>query len=216
MPRPFRFTSTHCAWGIAQAIALVVTVGSAAAQTTPAPAAASTAPAPGSVMVAGYAFEPEVNLAGKTIKLNGTGIRTRAFFKVYAAGLYLPIKAKTPQEVYAAPAPKRLKVTMLREIDSASFGKTMSQVMGDNLPRDQLGKCIPGLLKLGEVFAAKKKMVAGDWYTLDEIAGKGTVLTINGTVTAEVAEPEFFTCLMHNYFGDKPADTDLKAGLLGK
>ncbi len=197
--------------------ALMLLSASIAGAQTAAPATVHGAPAipAGTVVLAGVTFEPSIEFAGSRLQLNGTGIRSRAFFKVYVAGLYLPAKAHTPAEVYASKGPKRVKVTMLREIESGSFGKTMTQVMGDNLPRERMGKCIPGLLKLGEVFAVKKKMAVGEWYTIDEIPGKGTVLSINGSTVAEIAEPEFFTCLMHNYFGDKPADTDLKRGLLG-
>jgi Chalcone isomerase-like len=170
---------------------------------------------PGSVNIEGVIFEPDMQLGGTTIVLNGTGIRTRAFFKVYAAALYLPAQAKTPDAIYASKGPKRLKVTMLREIESGGFGKTMSQIMSDNLPRERLGRCIPGIMKLGEVFAFKKKMGVGEWYAVDEIPGKGTVVSINGVTVAEIAEPEFFTCLMHNYFGEKPADSSLKKGLMG-
>jgi len=52
-------------------------------------------------------------------------------------------------------------------------------------------------------------------FTIDEIPGKGTVISINSKVAAEIPEPEFFTCLMHNYFGDRPADAKLKTALLG-
>jgi hypothetical protein len=177
-----------------------------------APQAAGAGP---SVTVEGVPFEREIQLAGTTLKLNGAGIRTRFVFKVYAAALYLQVPSVTSTDVYMSKGPKRLKVSFLREIDSTTLGKTMSQVMSDNLPREQFGKCIPGIVKLGELFAEKKKMTAGEMFTIDEISGKGTVISINGKVATEITEPEFFTCLMHNYFGDRPADTKLKTALLG-
>lgn len=104
---------------------------------------------------------------------------------------------------------------MLRELDSERFGITAMQVMSDNLPKDRMARCVPGVVKLGEVFASKQKMAVGEFYTIDEIPGVGVTIAINGKQVAEITEPEFFTCLMHNYFGDKPADTTLKARLLG-
>ncbi len=188
--------------------------------TAPAPVWAQTAPtshaqAGAAVTVEGVTFERELTLAGIPLKLNGAGIRSRFFVKVYAAGLYLQTPAKTSPDIYAAKGPKRLKVSFLREVEAANLGKTMSQTMSDNLPREQFGKCIPGLIKLGEVFANKRKMASGESFTLDEFPGKGTVISINGQVAAEIAEPEFFTCLMYNYFGDRPADPKLKAAMLG-
>ncbi|MDR7307311.1 chalcone isomerase family protein [Rhodoferax saidenbachensis] len=167
------------------------------------------------VTVEGVAFEKEIQLAGTTLKLNGAGIRTKFVFKIYAAGLYLQGPVSTSADVYAAKGPKRLKVSFVRETDATTLGKTMSQVMSDNLPREQFGKCIPGIAKLGELFAEKKKMAVGESFTVDDIPGKGTVVSINNKVAAEIGEPEFFNCLMYNYFGDRPADAKLKAGLLG-
>nr|WP_295769939.1 chalcone isomerase family protein [Rhodoferax sp.] len=179
------------------------------AQTSTPTAAATT------MTVEGVVYDREITLAGSTLKLNGAGIRTKFVFKVYAAGLYLPATARTSTDVYASKGPKRVKVVFLRDTDASSFGKTMSEVMSDNLPREQFGKCIPGLIKLGEVFANKRKMAVNEGYTLDELPGEGTVVTINGQQVAKIAEPEFFTCLMYNYFGDKPADPKLKLALLG-
>nr|WP_315464864.1 chalcone isomerase family protein [uncultured Rhodoferax sp.] len=169
----------------------------------------------GNVTVEGIGFDTEARVGGVTLKLNGAGLRTKFMFKVYAAGLYLAAPARTPAEVLAAKGPKRLRVSFVRETDATTLGKTMSQVMSDNLPREQFGKCIPGLIKLGELFAEKKKMGVGEMFTVDEIPGKATVISINHKLAAEISEPEFFTCLMYNYFGERPADAKLKAALLG-
>jgi hypothetical protein len=180
----------------------------------PAATAAHAAPSGPGTTVEGVFFERDIALAGTPLKLNGAGIRSKFFVKVYAAGLYLQTPATTSTDIYATKGPKRMKVSFLRETDASSLGKTMSQVMGDNLPREQFSKCIPGLVKIGEVFADKKKMGVGEGFMLDELPGKGTIVTVNGKVAAEIAEPEFFTCLMYNYFGDRPADPKLKTALL--
>jgi Chalcone isomerase-like len=166
-------------------------------------------------LVAGVPFDNEINLNGTKLKLNGAGVRYKAVFKVYAAALYLPSKATTPAGIYGMQGSKRLHAVMLREVDSTGFGKATSQVMSDNLPKERIGKCLPGIMKLSDIFSAKKKMGPGETYSIDEIAGKGVAISINGQRVAEVAEPEFFDCLMHNYFGDKPADEGLKRAMLG-
>ena len=61
-----------------------------------------------------------------TVQLNGAGC-AKAVFKVYTAGLYLEKKASTPQEVASQRGPKRLSITMLREIDSTELGKLFSR-----------------------------------------------------------------------------------------
>ena len=44
------------------------------------------------VELAGVQFPQQVNVAGKPLQLNGAGVRYKAVFKVYAAGLYVPAK----------------------------------------------------------------------------------------------------------------------------
>lgn len=68
------------------------------------------------------------------MELNGAGVRYKAVFKVYAAGLYLTKKAATAEEVMVATGPKRLSITMLREIDSAELGKLFTRGVEDNSP----------------------------------------------------------------------------------
>jgi hypothetical protein len=73
--------------------------------------------------VAGVAYPAQAGVGGQTLQLNGAGIRYKAIFKVYTAGLYLEKPAASLQEIAALPGPKRVSVTMLREIDSAELGK---------------------------------------------------------------------------------------------
>ena len=54
------------------------------------------------VDVAGIKYEQSINLGGQELVLNGAGIRYRAIFKVYTAGLYLGAKANTAEAVLAA------------------------------------------------------------------------------------------------------------------
>ena len=47
------------------------------------------------------------------------------------------------------------------------------------------------------MFAARKKLLAGDQFTVDYLPGRGTVIAINGQPQGEpIKEPEFFNALM--------------------
>ena len=46
-------------------------------------------PASSAREVAGVTLPDTVSVEGKTLKLNGAGLRTKVVFKVYVAGLYL-------------------------------------------------------------------------------------------------------------------------------
>lgn len=167
--------------------------------------------------VAGVRFEPLLTLQAEPLRLNGAGIRHKAVFKVYAAGLYLPQAAGSAAEVAALRGPKRLTITMLRDIDSAELGKLFSRGMEDNMDRAAFSRLAPGVLRMGEIFAQHKKLMAGDTFTVDWLPGTGTVITVKGQPQGEAfKEPEFFDALLGIWLGPRPADWQLKDALLGK
>ncbi|MES2912474.1 MAG: chalcone isomerase family protein [Pseudomonadota bacterium] len=167
--------------------------------------------------VSGVKLDDPVDVAGTKLQLNGAGIRYKAVFKVYVAGLYLGKKASTPEEIYAMPGPKRMSITLVREIDSNELGKSFTTAFTENAPKAEMSKLIPGLIKMGQIFADQKKLLAGESFTIDWIPGTGTVITVKGKVQGEpFKEVEFFNALMRIWFGPNPADFRLKDQLLGK
>ena len=177
--------------------------------------AASAAAQP--VTVADVKYAETASLGGNTLQLNGAGVRYKAVFKVYTAGGYLEKKASTPQEVASQRGPKRLSITMLREIDSTELGKLFSRGMEDNMDRAAFSRIVPGVLRMSQIFSDHKKLQAGDQFMIDWIPGTGTVITVKGKVQGEpFKEPEFFNALMGIWLGNLPADFKLKDALLGK
>ncbi len=169
------------------------------------------------VTVADVKYEPTQTLGDSTVQLNGAGVRYKAVFKVYTAGLYLEKKASTPQEVASQRGPKRLSITMLREIDSTELGKLFSRGMEDNMDRAAFSRIVPGVLRMSQIFSDHKKLQAGDQFMIDWIPGTGTVITVKGKVQGEpFKEPEFFNALLGIWLGNLPADFKLKDALLGK
>ena len=146
------------------------------------------------VELAGVKYEGTEQVANTPLVLNGAGIRYKAgIFKLYTAGLYLTKKATTPETILATPGPKRVHIVMLRDINASELGKLFTRGMEDNAPRDEFSKSIPGTLALGDLFFEKKKLVAGDAFSVDWIPGTGTIIMINGKPsTAPIKEPEFF------------------------
>ncbi len=169
------------------------------------------------VEMAGVKLEDSVELRGSKLLLNGAGVRYKAVFKVYLAALYLGKRAATAEEALQGPGPKRISITMLRDIDSNELGKLFTRSVEDNLSRAELAKIIPDLVQMGQVFADQKKLLANDVFVLDWLPGTGTVLTVKGvTQGAPFKEPEFFNALMRIWLGKSPADQQLKDALLGR
>lgn len=168
------------------------------------------------VEVNGVKLEDRTELSGSKLQLNGAGTRYKAIFKVYVAGLYLGKAANTPDEVINQPGPKRLSVTMLRSIDARELGKLLTRGMEDNMDKVAMSKLVPGLIRMGEIFASHKTLVEGDNFLLDWVPGTGTVITVKGEVQGDpFKEPEFFKAMMLIWLGQAPADHKLKDALLG-
>jgi hypothetical protein len=164
----------------------------------------------------GVKVEDSASVSGTALALNGAGTRYKAIFKVYVAALYLGKKASTPDDVVNQAGPKRMSVTMVRDIDAAELGKLLTRGIEDNMGKAAMSKLVPGLVRMGQIFSDQKKMVAGDSFLIDWVPGKGTVITVKGVVQGEpFKEPEFFVALMSIWLGPSPADHKLKEALLG-
>jgi hypothetical protein len=175
------------------------------------------AQAQSTVEVGGVKYDTTAQVGNAKLQLNGAGVRYKAIFKVYTAGLYLQNKATTTEAVINAPGPRRMHIVMLRDIDANELGKLFTRGMQDNATKEEFAKSINGTIKMGEFFATRKHLNAGDYFTIDYLPGTGTTVTVNGKLQMEtVKEPEFFTALMHIWLGRQPADSQLKDALLGK
>ncbi|HMZ02228.1 MAG: chalcone isomerase family protein [Rubrivivax sp.] len=166
--------------------------------------------------IAGVKVEDAVTVAGTRLQLNGSGVRYKGPFKVYVGDLYATRPVRSLDELIAAPGPKRLGMTFLREIQSAEFGKMLTRGIEDNVSKTELSKIIPGMIKMGDIFAANKAFVPGDVCVLEWDPAKGLSIWAKGKLQAEpMNDPAFYRALMSIWFGPTPADWKLKDALLG-
>jgi hypothetical protein len=180
-------------------------------------ALAATAAASETLTVSGVRYEDAVDLRATRLQLNGVGTRYRGPFRVYTAGLYLAKKAGSPEEVLSVSGPKRMSITMLRDIDSSELGKLFTRGVEDNMDKSGFSRLVPGLLRMSQLFSDIKKLQAGDSFTMDWVPGTGTVITVKGVQQGEpFREPEFYNALLRIWLGPNPADWKLKDALLGK
>ena len=168
------------------------------------------------VDIAGVKVDEALSVAGTRLQLNGAGVRYKGPFKVYVGDLYATRPVKSLDELIAAPGPKRLGMTFLREINSAEFGKMLTRGIEDNVSRSEVSKIIPGMIKMGDIFAANKAFAPGDVCVLEWDPAKGLSVWVKGKLQAEpMNDPVFFRALMSIWFGHSPADWKLKDELLG-
>jgi hypothetical protein len=164
----------------------------------------------------GVKFEPMAQVGGAPLQLNGAGVRTRAIFKVYAAGLYVPAKSNSAATLLAQKGPRRLSLTMLRNVDADSFAGPLNDGLRNNHTEAQVAAFKPQIDALNAAMKAVEEAKKGDVIHFEYLPDSGTRITVNGQPKgASIPGEEFFTAMLRIWLGDKPADADLKKGLLG-
>lgn len=174
-------------------------------------------PAMASVNMGGLVLDDSVLVAGKNLKLNGAGISFRLIFKVYAMGLYLLDRKATVQDVLATDGPRRLVITMLRDVSGEDFNEAIMNFVSAEADEIQ-AKSMGHMLLLGKAIGSRPGgLRKGDTLTMDWVPGTGTVIELNKKpLTEPMRDIAFYNALLNIWLGDKPADPALKTKLLGR
>jgi hypothetical protein len=168
------------------------------------------------VEVEGQKFEPTVALAGQTLNLNGVGLRKRAIFKVYVAGLYAGQKSSNAAAIVNDKGARRVSLRMLRDVDAQSFIDSFNEGLKNNTPEAQLAALKPQVDALVATLKSIGEAKKGDTINFDYTLDGGTRITVNGQAKGNpIPGAEFFAAVLRIWLGDKPADEALKKGMLG-
>ena len=164
----------------------------------------------------GVQLEERAQVDGQALELNGIGLRTRYFFKVYVAGLYLPQKVSSAQTAIEGPGPKRIVLVMLRDASAEQFCESTGTGLDRNHTEAELEKIQPQIdelfAKIRTIGEAKKGMrIVLDYAP----SATSTTLIVDGTPQGEpMRGAEFFRALLRIWLGERPAEEELKRLLL--
>ena len=168
------------------------------------------------VEVEGVKLDPTAQVGGVSLVLNGAGLRTRAIFKVYVAGLYVPQKANSAAVLLAQKGPRRVAITMLRNVDADTFSGALTEGLQKNLSEAQFAGFKAQIDTLSANLKAAGEAKKGDVIHLEFAPDTGTRVVVNGKPSGTAIPGEdFYTAVLRIWLGDKPVDGDLKKGLVG-
>ena len=162
------------------------------------------------VEVAGVNFPATVEAGGKTLALNGAGVRTRFLFKVYAIGLYLEQRSTDAGTILGADQVRRAELHMLRSVSASEMGDAIADAVyanaGGNTAQlkdrvDRLKAMFPSA-DLGEVI------------TFTYVPGKGTAVEAKAKTVGMIEGKDFADALFGAWIGSAPVDASLKRDLL--
>jgi hypothetical protein len=162
--------------------------------------------------VAGVRIDDRVRVADAELSLTGAGVRKRAFFQVYAIGLYVQDRKADP---ISQPGPKRVHIHMLRDVSADTFVDALADGIKANHTEAQAKALEPNIKQLADTMAkvgqARKGMtIALDWN------GKSTQLMVDARPAGAPIEGEdFYRAILRIWLGEKPVQEELKRSLLG-
>ena len=168
------------------------------------------------VEVGGVKLDDTVRLASRELKLNGAGVRYKVIFKVYTIALYLPEKKTQLADILPLPGPRRLEIVMLRDITSDELGQAFMQGLKRSSDQADRTRLLSQTMQFGAMFEMVPGLKKGDILTVDWLPEEGTLCKLNGKqVGDKVPELAFYNALLKIWIGAHPADTQLRAHLLG-
>ena len=162
--------------------------------------------------LAGVRIDDKARVGNAELSLTGAGLRRRAFFQVYAIGLYVQDRKADP---IAQPGPKRVQIHMLRDVGADAFTEALAEGVKANHSEAEAKALEPRVKELAgtiaEIKEAKKGMtIALDW------TGAATQVVVDGKPVGKPIEgDDFYRALLRIWLGEKPVQEDLKKALLG-
>lgn len=177
---------------------------------------APSAPAAKAIQIGSIEYAPELQLAGKTLKLNGAGLRKIVFFKVYGAGLYLGTKTSDPVVAMADAGPRRVRLGLLRDVSGADFIEALEDGLNANLTPEGKASIEKELSALKSLMTAIGDVKENDLVDFDYVPSLGTIVSRNGTPVGDpIPGKPLYDAVLAIWLGEKPIDKTLKAGMLG-
>jgi hypothetical protein len=163
--------------------------------------------------VEGVRIDDSVSVGGRTLVLNGAGVRSKLVLKLYVVALYVPKPAKDVDQVFAG-APRRIQMNLLHTVPSTEIIDALLDTMADNSSAAELAAVKPGADKLVALIRPFRQVKEGDVVTLDFVNG-ATDLGWNGKFRGRIPGERFNRALTRIWLGPKPVQEDLKKKLLG-
>jgi hypothetical protein len=163
------------------------------------------------VTVAGVTLPSTVVAEGKTLKLNGAGLRKKMVFKVYVAGLYVETPSKDPVALASADEVRQMRLSILRSLK----GRQVTEAISVGFERNSRPS-LPALkARLDRLNSMIPDVREGDELTLTYAPGKGTVVTVKGEEKGVIEGKDFADALFSVWLGANPVQEDLKKALVG-
>ena len=167
-----------------------------------------------SATLEGVTLPDTMPFKGRTLVLNGIGLRTLTVFsvRIYVAGLYLTAPSHDPDAIIKSPEPKVLVLRFLHGGSKEDVQKEYRQ--GERQNCGDGGCSADEAPEFDRLVAAAPAVAVGDTSTYVFADGTCDVLA-NGREIDRVTNPDVARRLLAGFIGEHPPSASLRRALLG-
>jgi hypothetical protein len=163
--------------------------------------------------LAGVTLPDSTRVAEQTLVLNGAGLRSKLFVKVYVGGLYLPEKRSEAAAVLAADTPRRMEMRFLRSVTSAQLCDGWLEGLAANTP----GAGADLRSSFEDLCKRMEDVTQGTLLALTYTPGSGTEIAFGERSKGTIDGKDFADALLGCWIGPEPGPgEDFKDGVLGR
>ena len=156
-----------------------------------------------------------VMVDGTRLVLNGSGLRKKFFLKLYLGALYLPEKSHDAKAIVEGDDPVDIHLHIISRFVTAN---KMKNGIKEGFEASTGGNTAPIEHEINQFLAMFADGVSeDDIFDITWAPDKGVVVQLNGRILGEITSNRkaFRKALVGIWLGDKPAQEDLKKGMLG-
>lgn len=128
----------------------------------------------------GVPIEDSHLIEGLPVVLNGAAPRLRVKSKTAVTAVYLSERRDSMLGIEAIAGPKRIQLTMLRDIQGSSLSRYFIADFKAIASQEEFKQLINELSFVGSTYGSVHQVSKGDVINIDWVPGKGMVSTLNG------------------------------------
>jgi hypothetical protein len=163
--------------------------------------------------ISGVKLPDQVTVGGKSLKLNGAGLRQATILKInaYAAGLYLESPGHDGDAIANSDQVKSIEMVFMRDVSA----KQMADAFQEGFDKNCVAGCAELKPHIPKLQGLLKDMKKGETMGVHFLAD-GVEVTVRGQKAGKVGDKAFSHQLIRCWIGKNPPNSELKEGLLGK
>lgn len=162
--------------------------------------------------LAGVTLPDKAEVDGKSLVLNGMGLRKKFVIKVYVGALYLPQKEKAPARILGADVPRRMVLHFVYDVNKEQMCEAWDEGLTANTPNApaEVKKSFATLCTWMDGVGEGQKLV------MTYVPGTGTTVEVGGKNKGTLPGKATADAILSTWIGKAPGPgEDFKKAVLG-